>query len=66
MSRRCHRSSSGEAGCLIFILLLGLAIFTMPIMGGIILAKGKEDEKSIGAILLVVGVILWIVVGTSD
>lgn len=43
----------------------GLAIFAMPIMGGIILTTGKEDEKPIGAILLVVGVILWIVVGTS-
>lgn len=45
---------------------IGLTIFAMPIMGGIILVTGKDGEKPIGAVLLAVGIILWIIMGTSS
>jgi hypothetical protein len=65
MSRgRRSRSSDDEAiGCLVYAIL---AVFLMPFFG-LAFVLGKDPEKkTLGWVLLVVGIILWIVIGVGS
>ena len=59
MSRHRKSSDSGNAA----IALALLAIIAMPIFGIYLLTRNNETDKTWGAILTVLGVILWIVIG---
>lgn len=51
-------SEDSRLGCLVMIIL---ALFAMPLVGIYMLISGKDDgQKTIGTILLIVGVIIWI------
>lgn len=56
MSRR----SSGGDGLdgLVFIIL---GIIAMPIVGICMLSQQDPDKKALGAILLIIGIVLWVV-----
>ena len=46
-------------GCLVMVIL---ALVAMPLVGLYMLFKGNDDsQKAIGAILTIVGIIIWIV-----
>lgn len=54
-------SGGGLLGILVVIFL---AVVTMPFVGGYVLITGKEDgSKLLGGVLLVVGIILWVALG---
>ena len=63
--RRGRRHSNDDAamGCIVYLLLV---LFFMPIVG-LYLVCGKDPEKkTLGWVLLILGVILWIVVGVMS
>lgn len=61
---RHHRHGGGSSdasgmGCLVMIIL---ALIAMPLVGVYMLISGKDSsQKTIGAILLIVGIIFWAV-----
>lgn len=60
MSRR-GRGSSNDAeipGCIIFLLVV---ILLMPIVGGFLIFSNNEDDRAIGWVLLIVGIIIWVI-----
>lgn len=63
--RGCHGGCYGGGGDLMGLLaVVLLAIFAMPLVGGYVLITGKEDgSKLLGGSLLVVGLIIWAVLG---
>ena len=62
MSHRRRSDDDAAMGCIVYALL---AIFFMPIVG-LVLVCGKDPEKkTLGWVLLVVGIILWIVVAAA-
>lgn len=62
MARRRRSDDDAAIGCVVYALL---AIFFMPIVG-LVLVCGKDPEKkTLGWVLLVVGIILWIIVATA-
>lgn len=63
----CHHRNGGRGsddsatGCLAIVLL---ALVAMPIVGIYMLLTSEDsDKKTIGAILLIVGIIIWAVAG---
>lgn len=62
MSRRRRSDDDAAMGCIVYALL---ALFFMPIVG-LVLVFGKDPErKTLGWVLLIVGIILWIIIGTG-
>ena len=63
--RGCHGGYYGGGGKLMGLLaVVVLAIFAMPFVGGYVLVTGKNDgSKLLGGALLVVGLIIWAVLG---
>ena len=62
MARRRRSDDDAAIGCVVYALL---AIFFMSIVG-LVLVCGKDPEKkTLGWVLLVVGIILWIIVATA-
>jgi hypothetical protein len=62
MARRRRSDDDAAMGCIVYALL---AIFFMPIVG-LVLVCGKDPEKkTLGWVLLVVGIILWIIVAAA-
>ena len=59
MSR--HRKSSDNGNTALALALI--AIIAMPIFGIYLLTRNNETDKTWGAILTVLGIILWIVIG---
>lgn len=61
--RHYHRHRRGGSddsgmGCLVMVIL---AMVAMPLVGLYILFKGNDDsQKAIGAILTILGIIIWI------
>ena len=56
-------SGSGD-GIITLLAVILLAIFAMPLVGGYLLISGKDDgRKLLGGALLVVGIIIWIMMG---
>ena len=42
-----------------------IAIIAMPLLGLYLLSQPSDQDKSVGLVLLIVGIILWIVYFTS-
>ncbi len=62
--RRGHRDEHYDGIGLLVVVLL--AIFAMPLVGGYVLVTGKDGtSKILGAALLLVGLIIWIAIGMS-
>ena len=62
MARRRRSDDDAAMGCVVYALLV---IFFMPIVG-LVLVCGKDPEKkTLGWVLLVVGIILWIIVAAA-
>ena len=60
MSRRRRSDDDAAMGCVVYALLI---LFFMPIVG-LVMVCGKDEEKKVtGWVLLVVGAILWLIVG---
>lgn len=56
-----HRKSSDNGNTAIALVLI--AIIAMPLFGIYLLTRNNETDKTWGAILTVLGIILWIVIG---
>ena len=62
MSKNSKSSDSG-IGC---ALVLMLAVFAMPLVGLYLALAGEEKEqRMLGVVLLIVGIIVWIKIGVS-
>lgn len=61
--RKGRNKDDGATGCLSFALL---ALFLMPVVGFVIVCSKGPEKKSLGLILLVVGTILWIMIGVGS
>ena len=63
--RGCHGGYYGGSVDLMGVLaVVLLAIFAMPLVGGYVLVTGKDEgSKLLGGSLLVVGLIIWAVLG---
>lgn len=54
----------GGGGLLGLLAIMLIAIFAMPFVGGYVLITGKDNgSKLLGGSLVVVGIIIWIVMG---
>ncbi len=63
MRKQKRHSDDGVIGCLIWVIIILIAL---PVYGVYRIITGKSDgEKAVGVLLLIVGILLWIVVGTS-
>lgn len=59
---RHYHSGGGLWGLLAIIVI---AIYALPIVGVFLMIGGKtNDEKVLGVILTVVGIIIWSIIGT--
>ena len=56
MARRRRSDEDVALGCMVYTLLI---IFLMPIAGIYFLCKPSPDAKIGGAVLLIVGLLLW-------
>lgn len=56
MRRRSSRGDEQALGCVVHFLLI---VFLMPIVGVYLLCKPSSDAKLGGAVLLVIGLLLW-------
>ena len=64
MSRGRKRSDDDAAiGCVIYLILI---VFFMPIVGFALVCGKNPDKKALGWVLLIIGIILWIVVGVMS
>lgn len=63
--RGCYGGYYGGGGDLMGLIAVALlAIVAMPLVGGYVLVTGKDEEsKLLGGALLVVGLIIWAVLG---
>lgn len=59
MSRRGKRSGGGDTALAVII----LGIIAMPLVGIYFLCRDNENDRIVGGILLVLGIILWIAGG---
>ena len=58
-----NKSNDSGIGC---ALVLMLAVFAMPLVGLYLAVAGEESEqKMLGTVLLLVGIIVWIKIGVS-
>ena len=61
--RHCnHHEDNSGMGCLV---MLVLGILAMPIVGVFMLCGKDETQKTIGAILVIVGLIFWIMMAVQ-
>ena len=61
--RKGRSKDDGATGCLAFALL---ALFLMPIVGFAVVCSKDPEKKTLGWTLLVVGTILWIMIGVGS
>ena len=60
---RKRSDDDAAIGCIVYLLLI---IFFMPIVGLFLICRKDPDKKPIGWVLLIIGIILWIVVGVMS
>lgn len=60
MRRRFGRGRGGLDGSG-YIALILMAIVALPIIGIYKIVTGNEDDKAIGTVLLIIGIIIWII-----
>ena len=58
--RRSHVDNDGAIGCVVYMML---AIFAMPLVGLYLLCAGRDEQKGLGIALIVIGIIIWAVMG---
>lgn len=63
MSRYRRRKDDDAAMGLIVLLLL--IVFALPLVGLYYLLQNDPSKRILGTILLIVGIILWIIVGVG-
>ena len=64
MYRRHCRCNDGDGGIITFIAMIIIALYALPIVGIYqLVARKSADSKVLGGVLLVVGIILWIMIG---
>lgn len=64
MARRGGNHRRGGVGIDGNIALVLMLIAALPIVGLVKIIKGEnEDDKALGVVLLVIGIIVWIIVG---
>lgn len=61
--RRSHGDNDGAIGCVVYMML---AIFAMPLVGLYLLCTGRNEQKGLGIALIVVGLIIWVVIGVNS
>ena len=52
----------GNEGLIALLIIAAVYLLAMPIVGLVYVAGNDENKKTKGAIMLVVGIIIWIVV----
>ena len=60
--RHYHGGDSDGLGCLALILL---GIFALPVIGIYQIITGNEEEKTTGAGLLIIGLIIWVIIAIA-
>lgn len=60
MSRRYRGRGSSDGSGLIALAII--AVVALPVVGLYKIVKGDEDDKALGTVLLVIGLILWIAI----
>lgn len=64
MHMRGYRGGNSGGGIITLLVIIILAIYAMPLVGGYVLVTGKDEgSKVLGGSLLIVGIIIWIVMG---
>lgn len=56
------KNNDSTWGCIVELMIL---IFLMPFVGLYLYFRPEDDAKTVGTILVVVGVIIWIIIGTN-
>lgn len=58
---RHHHCDHGGSGCLVIaFVLLGLALYALPVFGLVLCFSKNEDDKILGWIFIVIGIALWL------
>ncbi|MDD3186158.1 MAG: hypothetical protein PHT76_12740 [Anaerostipes sp.] len=52
-----RKKDDGMMGCLAIVFI---GIVAMPLVGVYMLVKGNDEQKGIGLVLTIIGLILWI------
>lgn len=60
--RHHHHGGDSGIGC---IVMLVLGFIALPVVGLVMMCSGDEDQKALGLVILIVGIILWIMVGAN-
>ena len=61
-----YRHSAGD-GLIGLVIMLGLALMAMPFVGAYKLVAGKDEgDKTLGAVLLVIGTIIYVVAALNS
>lgn len=61
--RKVRSKDDGATGCLAFALL---ALLLMPVVGFVMVCSKAPEKKTLGWIFLIVGTILWIMIGVGS
>ena len=63
MAGRNSKDDDAAIGCVVYLLLI---VFLMPLAGIYFLSKPNPNAKLGGAVLLVVGLVLWIAIAINS
>lgn len=63
MHRNRRNNSDGATSALAVVLI---ALVAMPIFGIYLLTRNNETDKTWGAVLTVLGIVLWIAIGVMS
>lgn len=63
MGRRRRSDDDAALGCVVYAIL---GMIFMPIAGLYLLGTKDPEKRTLGLILLIVGIILWIIVGIGS
>ena len=58
-----HGGQDSGIGCLLMALV---GIFALPIVGMFLLFKEHPDDKALGAVLMVVGIVIWVIISVAS
>lgn len=62
MSRQSRNNQ--DEGIITFVALMLIVVFALPLVGAYFLTK--PEKKTLGIILLVVGLVLWVILGVAS
>ena len=58
-----HGGQDSGTGCLLMALV---GIFALPIVGMFLLFQEHPDDKTLGAVLMVVGIVIWVIISVAS